>query len=105
MTVQEQYITEVLSRIPNGPRREQIELDLRAHLAERLEQSPSVEEAIRQFGDPETLAASYLSSFPLTSASFFSRAAAKLVDIPGVILAGCAVGYAVWKLFGPPGTP
>ena len=105
MTVLEQYISEVMSQIPVGAHRDQIAMDLRAHLAERLENSPSVEDAIRQFGDPETLAESYLSSFALTSASFMSRAAAKLVDIPGIVIAGCVVVFAAWKLFGPADTP
>lgn len=102
MTVEE-FISDVLSRIPHGPRREQIETDLRAHLAERIEHGHSVEEAIRQFGDPDLLAESYLASIPLTSGSFMSRAAAKLIDFPAIFLSACVVLYIAWKLVGPPG--
>jgi uncharacterized RDD family membrane protein YckC len=101
MTVIDQFVNDVLSKIPVGPRREQIEMDLRGHIAERVEAGQSVEEAIRQFGDPGVLADSYLASIPLVSASFWRRTAAKLVDIPGVIIAVCAVAWTGWALFGP----
>ena len=78
MTILDQFVDEVLSRIPHGPRRDRIEMDLRAHIAERLELGQSIEQAIHQFGDPAVLADSYLASTPLVSASFFSRVAAKL---------------------------
>ena len=104
MTVEE-FISDVLSRIPHGPRREQIETDLRAHLAERIEHGHSVDEAIQQFGDPDLLAESYLASIPLVSGSFMSRTAAKLIDLPCVLLSACIVLYIAWKLVGPPGEP
>ena len=104
MTVEE-FISDVLSRIPHGPRREQIEMDLRAHLAERVEHGHSIDEAIRQFGDPNVLAESYLASIPLMSASFMSRAAAKLIDFPTIFLSACVMLYIAWKLVGPPGEP
>lgn len=105
MTVEEQFISEVVSKIPHGPRREQIESDLRGHIAERIEHGHSIEEAIRQFGDPDLLAESYLASIPLVSASFISRAAAKLIDVPALALFALAVIYSAWELFGPPGEP
>jgi uncharacterized RDD family membrane protein YckC len=102
MTVEE-FISDVLSKIPHGPRREQIETDLRAHLAERIEHGHSAEEAIRQFGDPDLLAESYLASIPLVHASLISRTAAKLIDFPAILASACAVIYLAWELVGPPG--
>ena len=104
MTVEE-FISDVVSKIPHGPRREQIENDLSAHLAERLEHGHSVDEAIQQFGDPDILAESYLASIPLVSGSFMSRAAAKLIDVPAILLTTCVFLYMAWKLIGPPGEP
>jgi uncharacterized RDD family membrane protein YckC len=104
MTVEE-FISDVLSKVPHGPRREQIETDLRAHLGERIEHGHSVDEAIQQFGDPDILAESYLASIPLVSGSFMSRVAAKLIDVPAVFLSSCVVLYIAWKLVGTPGEP
>lgn len=102
MTV-DAYVHEALARIPKGARRMQIEMDLRAHLAERVDQGQSVDEAIRQFGDPETLADSYLSAIPLVSASFMRRAAAKLIDFGALAAVGCALAWLAWRLTGSPG--
>jgi uncharacterized RDD family membrane protein YckC len=102
---QEEFIDQVLSRIPHTPRRQQIEMDLRAHIAERLEHGQTVDEAIAQFGDPDILAESYLASIPLVSASFLDRAAAKLIDIPAILVTGAAFLWAIWQLVGPPGQP
>jgi len=104
MRREDQFIDEVLARVPHGPRREQIETDLRSHIAERVDAGMSVEEAIRQFGDPEALAESYLSSIPLESASFMSRVGAKLVDFPAILGSGCLLMYLGWQMFGPEGT-
>jgi uncharacterized RDD family membrane protein YckC len=103
MSIENEFIDSVLSRIPLGARRDQIEMDLRAHLAERVDSGQTIEEAIRQFGDPELLAESYLASIPLVPASFMSRAAAKLIDIPGILLAACGLVWLAWRLIGPTG--
>jgi uncharacterized RDD family membrane protein YckC len=100
-TIQEQFIDDVLSRIPHGKRRDQIEMDLRAHIAERLELGQSIEQAIHQFGDPAVLADSYLSSTPLVSASFMSRVAAKLIDVPAIVATSCLTAWVLWQLLGP----
>ncbi len=105
MTPEEQFINEVLERIPPGERRAEIEMDLRAHLAERVEQGQTIEEAIRQFGDPAALAESYLAAIPLVSASFVSRALAKLIDFLVLAAVGCAVLWSAWQLLGPAATP
>lgn len=79
------YIDRVLERLPLAtPNRQQIATELRGHITERLAGGQSLDEALRQLGDPLTLAESYLTAVPLVSASFWSRALAKLVDI-GVI--------------------
>jgi uncharacterized RDD family membrane protein YckC len=103
MTVEDNFINEVLANVPDGARRAQIELDLRAHLAERVEHGQSIEAAIRQFGDPAVLAESYLAAVPLVSASFVSRAAAKLIDVLVLAVAVGAVLWTAWQLLGPDG--
>ena len=81
-TTEEQYINQVLDNMPSAtPRRAQIALELRGHIAERLAHGHSIDEALRQLGDPVTLAESYLSAVPLVSASFLRRAAAKIIDL------------------------
>ncbi len=102
MTLDE-YVHEVLAGIPRGARRTQIEMDLRAHIGERVEQGQSIDEAIRQFGDPERLAESYLAAVPLVSASFTRRAVAKLIDFLVLAAAGCTLVISVWQLTGPSG--
>lgn len=91
MNAEEIYMKQVLDRIPPGPLREQIALDLRSHIAERVERGHTLEEALRQLGDPKTLAESYMMSVPLVAAPFGRRIAAKLVDVAIVLLAPCIV--------------
>jgi uncharacterized RDD family membrane protein YckC len=75
------YISQVLSKLPAGAMRSQIAIELRGHIADRVERGHSVEEAIRQLGDPAALAESYLSAIPLVAAPHLRRAAAKVVDL------------------------
>jgi uncharacterized RDD family membrane protein YckC len=105
MNVQEVFIHEVLSRVPPGRRRAQIDADLRAHLAERVEHGESIEEAIRQFGDPADLADSYLAAIPLVSASFGARVLARLVDFAAIAAVTCATLWTAWQVVGPRGVP
>jgi uncharacterized RDD family membrane protein YckC len=105
VTPQEQFISAVLSNILPGPQRVQIEMDLRAHIIERVEHGQSVEEAIRQFGDPLELAESYLASVPLVSADFVERVVAKLVDLILAAGSSCLLLYLAWLALGPDGTP
>jgi uncharacterized RDD family membrane protein YckC len=87
MTAADDYINRVLDHLPSGtPLRAQIAMELRGHIAERLESGLSLEDALRQLGDPTTLAESYLSAVPLVSASFMQRGAAKLIDVVVVVL-------------------
>ena len=82
MTAAERYVADVIARVPYDTRlREQIAMEVRSHIAERVEHGETEEAAIRQLGDPVTLADSYLAAIPLESATFLSRAAAKLIDV------------------------
>lgn len=80
MKPEEIYIGRVIDRIPGGPLRRQIELELRGHIADRLERGSSVEETLAQLGDPVALAESYVSALPLVRAPHLRRLAAKLTD-------------------------
>src|SRR5207237_1290714 len=75
------YIQSVMDRVPQGmPLRDQIAMELRSHIAERLEHGQSLDDVLRQLGDPLTLAESYLASVPLQSADALPRLAAKVLD-------------------------
>jgi uncharacterized RDD family membrane protein YckC len=80
------YINRVLDHLPRGTLRAQIAMELRGHIAGRLESGQPVEDVLRQLGDPTTLAESYLSAVPLVSASFLQRGVAKLLDVLVVVL-------------------
>lgn len=82
----EQYITRVLDAMPPGtPEREQIALELRAHIEERLAHGHSLEEVLGQLGDPLQLADRYLAANPLVSAPYGGRILAKLIDAAPVV--------------------
>ena len=103
MIAEDTYIDDVLSYVPQGASRSRIEMDLRAHIAERLEQGQPVEEAIRQFGDPRMLAESYLVAVPLENASFVARATAKIIDFMAIGAAAAGLAWSGWWLLGPDG--
>jgi uncharacterized RDD family membrane protein YckC len=76
------YIDQVLDLLPRDtPLRDQIALELRSNIAERIKAGESQADILRQLGDPRRLAESYLAAVPLDAASFGQRAAAKLVDV------------------------
>jgi len=82
MLTADAFINQVLDLLPRGtPLREQIALELRSIIVERMNAGQSEADVLRQLGDPRRLADSYLSAVPLTAASFGQRAAAKLVDV------------------------
>jgi uncharacterized RDD family membrane protein YckC len=82
MSTADAYITQVLDLLPRGtPLRDQIALELRSIIAERMNAGQPEADVLRQLGDPRRLADSYLQAVPLTPASFGQRAAAKLVDV------------------------
>jgi uncharacterized RDD family membrane protein YckC len=87
MTAADDYINRVLEQLPRGTSmREQIAMELRGHIAGRLESGQPVAEVLRQLGDPTTLAESYLSAVPLVSATFLQRALAKLIDVVVIVV-------------------
>jgi uncharacterized RDD family membrane protein YckC len=86
MTIDD-YISRVLAAMPAAtPQRSQIAVELRGHIAERMEDGRSADDVLRQLGDPVALAESYLSAVPLVSAPFGPRAIAKLLDIAIVVV-------------------
>jgi uncharacterized RDD family membrane protein YckC len=86
MNADDTYIDQVLAPLPLEPSlRTQVEMELRSHIAERVEHGQTVEEALRQLGDPVVLAESYLAAIPLVAAPFWPRAAARLIDAFGVL--------------------
>jgi uncharacterized RDD family membrane protein YckC len=83
----------VIDHVPQTlPLRDQIALELRSHIAERLAQGQALDEVLRQLGDPLTLAESYLAAVPMTSASVWSRVVAKAID--AVSVAALSIGVA-----------
>jgi uncharacterized RDD family membrane protein YckC len=94
MSAAESYINRVISQLPPaGALREQVAMELRSHIAERVEHGQTVEDAIRQFGDPVKLAESYLAAVPLVPASFWRRAAAKLIDFLIFVAVYAPIGW------------
>jgi uncharacterized RDD family membrane protein YckC len=82
------YVAQALDRLPPGSDlRSQVEMEIRSHIAERVEHGESVEAALRQLGDPVVLAESYLAAVPLVTPRLWPRFAAKLVDFVLVIAA------------------
>ena len=102
MRTADNYIDSVLRHMPRAtPLRAQIALELRGHFAERVANGQSLDDVVRQLGDPATLAESYLSAVPLVSAPFLRRAAAKIIDVLTLIVADVIVaGPLVWLLWG-----
>ena len=93
------YIESVVECVP--PRmglRSQIAMELRSHIAERLEHGQPLDEVLRQFGDPRVLAESYLAAVPLHSVGFLRRAAAKLVDVLLIVAFVGGMAAFVWMV-------
>jgi uncharacterized RDD family membrane protein YckC len=98
----ETYISQVLSFLPRAtPRREQIAMELRGHIAERAANGLSEDDILRQLGDPKVLAESYLSAVPLRSATFAQRAVAKLIDVGVLLVFITAPAFLVWQMLPP----
>jgi uncharacterized RDD family membrane protein YckC len=102
MTTADAYTQSVVDYVP--PRtglREQIAMEIRSHIAERLEHGQPLEDVLRQFGDPLTLAESYLAAVPLHSARFWSRALAKVIDFLLACAGVAAFGLLAWYVLSP----
>jgi uncharacterized RDD family membrane protein YckC len=99
----DEYVDTVLGLLPPGsPMRPQIAMDLRAHIAERFAAGHSLDDVLRQLGDPAKLAESYLAAEPLVAPPFQRRAAAKLIDLlAALVVAGAIAGFLSWRVPGP----
>jgi uncharacterized RDD family membrane protein YckC len=96
MSAEESYINQVMARLPRiSSLRSQVAMELRSHIAERVEHGQTVEEALRQLGDPVTLAESYLAAVPLVPATFWRRGAARTLDFLAFV---CVCAPIVWLL-------
>jgi uncharacterized RDD family membrane protein YckC len=101
MTRVDDYVGSVLDYMPSAtPNRSQIATELRGHIAERMAQGQSLDDVVRQLGDPVRLAESYLSAVPLLSAPFGRRALAKIVDMAGAAAVMVPVAWLVTRGFG-----
>ena len=97
------YVDKVLAMMPpTMPHRTQIAAELRSHIAERLARGHTIDDVLKQLGDPETLADSYLSAEPLVGADFWSRVVAKSVDALAVSAVVWPIAWVVSRLV-PPG--
>lgn len=97
------YVQSVIDQVPPGlPVRDQIAMDLRSHIAERLDHNQSIDEVVQQLGDPLRLAESYLAAVPLRSAPFSNRLAAKVIDVAIFIAGALAMACALWLLLPDP---
>jgi uncharacterized RDD family membrane protein YckC len=76
-------------------------MELRSHIAERVEHGQSVDDALQQLGDPVALAESYLAAIPLVAASFLERAAAKILDLVVFAAAYLPVAWLASRLVPP----
>jgi uncharacterized RDD family membrane protein YckC len=75
------YLEQLLAHLPRTtPRRQQIALELRGHIEERLAAGQPLDAVLRQLGDPAVLAESYLAGVSLVPADFGPRVLAKVVD-------------------------
>ena len=96
------YVQSVIENLPYGsPLREQIAMELRSNIAERVAHGEPLDGVLQQLGDPLTLAESYLASVPLTAASPSRRLMAKLVDVVLVVLVAAAVAMALFVVLPP----
>ena len=93
------YVARVLAAMPVGtPRRDQIAMELRGNISERLASGQSLDSVLAQLGDPQLLAESYLSAVPLVAGHLWARATARLIDfgLPVVLLTpvACLIWFA-----------
>jgi len=91
------YLDQVLAHLPRTtPQRQQIVLELRGHIEERLTAGRPLAEVLDQLGDPVVLAESYLTGLTLTPADFGARVRAKLVDLLGVLAVVAVLAALAW---------
>jgi uncharacterized RDD family membrane protein YckC len=94
MSAEESYVGQVIGQLPRAPGlRSQVAMELRSHIAERVDHGYTLDDTLRQLGNPITLAESYVQAIPLVPASFWRRGAAKIVDI---LAFACAYVPVAW---------
>ena len=97
MMTADDYINRVVDYMPRAtPLRSQIATELRGHIAERVGNGQPLDDVLRNLGDPAALADSYLSAVPLSTVSFWRRAAAKIVDLLIFVTPIIALVVLVW---------
>jgi uncharacterized RDD family membrane protein YckC len=95
----ELYVQSVIDHMPLGlALRDQIAMELRSHIAERLQEGQALEAVLQRLGDPLTLAESYLASVPLQSAQLMPRLAAKLIDVAVVVAMAVTISAGLWAV-------
>jgi uncharacterized RDD family membrane protein YckC len=91
------YIARVLAVLPpNGRLGDQIAMELRSTIAERVAAGQTVDAALSQLGDPVALAESYMAAVPLVAGQPFVRLLARLIDFALATLAISPVAIGVW---------
>jgi len=96
------YVQSVIDHIPPDlPIRDQVAMELRSHIAERIAAGQALDDITRQLGDPLTLAESYLAELPLRPASVLPRLAAKLIDAALVGAVVMTIAAALWMVLPP----
>lgn len=91
------YLEQVLAHLPRTtPLRQQIALELRGHIEERLASGQPLADVLHQLGDPAALAASYLSNVPQAPADFGPRLMAKVVDLLGLLMVVGVFAVLAW---------
>lgn len=93
------YIARVVAALPpNGRLGDQIAMELRSTIAERLAAGQTLDTALSQLGDPVALAESYMAAVPLVSGQPFVRLLARLIDfaLATLVISPVAIGVWVW---------
>jgi uncharacterized RDD family membrane protein YckC len=99
MSSDEVYINQVIDRLPReAALRSQVAMELRSHIAERVNHGQTVDEALRQLGDPVALAESYSTAIPLVAGHFWERAAAKLLDLLAFTATYVPIAWLIWRI-------
>ena len=98
MNVEDAYISRVIAALPQDRHlRQQVTMELRSHIAERVEHGFAVDDALRQLGDPVVLAESYLAAVPLVPAAFLERGAARIIDFLAFVAIMAPIVCLLWR--------
>jgi uncharacterized RDD family membrane protein YckC len=96
------YVQSVIDHVPPAlPLRDQIAMELRSHIAERVLAGQPLDEVLRQLGDPLTLAESYLAAVPMQSAAIAARFVAKVIDVIVVVAVVVGITAGLWAVVPP----